>query len=93
MRSKMIPTKADERGLEEIRLFTWMMREHQEQVVRLGEKRRAAVLALRDNGVTYDALSEAMGVSQQAVHKVLRGGYNSVAEAKAAESASTEDAG
>lgn len=84
MRIKTTPPPEAARDLEEIRLLTWMMREHQEQVTRLGQRRREKVLALRERtpdrvAVTYRALAEAMDVSEQAVHKILVAGKEAAA--------------
>lgn len=79
MRTKAKTPPEAEAGLQQLRHYTWMMREHQEQIVRLGEMRRALVLELRTQtperkAVTYRALAEAMDVSQQAVWKIIGDG-------------------
>lgn len=71
MRTKSIPPKDAEKGLEKVRLLTWMMREHQDQVARLAQARQDEVLRLREQKVTYRSLAEAMEVSEQAVHKII----------------------
>lgn len=65
--------KATQRGLDEVRLMTQMIREHQAAIVALGRKRRTRVMRLREKKVTYHAIAEAMGTSDQAVYKVIRG--------------------
>lgn len=69
---------ADE-GLEEVRLITKSMREHQEAILKLGKRRKKVVLALRyqfgernaEQRVTYKAIAEAMGTTDQSVYKIL----------------------
>ncbi len=66
-------------GLEEVRLITKSMREHQEAILNLGKRRKKVVLALRyqygernsDKRVTYKAIAEAMGTTDQSVYKIL----------------------
>lgn len=74
MRTKSIPPKEAEKALEEIRLLTWMMREHQDQVARIAQRRHEKCLELREQKVTYRDLAAAMEVSEQAVHKILTKG-------------------
>lgn len=64
--------KRDLNGLDEVRMLTQMMREHQASIERLGERRRRTVLRLRDHRVKYREIAEAMGVSEQAVYKIIR---------------------
>lgn len=64
--------KAVEQGLEEVRLMTRMIREHQEQIVKLAKKRKARVMKLRRSKVTYREIAEAMGTSEQTVYNVIR---------------------
>ena len=63
----------DETGLNEIKTLTAMMRQHADDINRLASKRRATVLRLREQKVTYRELAEAMGVSEVTVYKVIRG--------------------
>jgi len=66
-------------GLEEVRLITQSIREHQEAILKLGKRRKKVVLALRyqygernaDKRVTYKAIAEAMGTTDQSVYKIL----------------------
>lgn len=68
-----------EDGLEEVKLLTNAIREHQEAILRLGKRRKKVVLALRyqygerdaDTRVTYKAIAEAMGTTDQSVYKIL----------------------
>jgi hypothetical protein len=69
---------ADE-GLEEVKMITQAIREHQEAILRLGKRRKKVVLALRyqfggrdaTQRVTYKAIAEAMGTTDQSVYKIL----------------------
>lgn len=58
--------------LEQVRLLTQMMREHQNAVVRLGKKRRRIVRKLRERRVPYKEIADVMGVTDQAVFADLR---------------------
>lgn len=60
-------------GLEEVRLLTGMIREHQQAIVDLGDKRRTVVERLRKDRVTYREIAEHMGVTEQTVMKIARG--------------------
>jgi DNA-directed RNA polymerase specialized sigma24 family protein len=60
-------------GLDEVAVLTSEMRRHQESITLLGRRRRAVVLRLRDQKVTYREIAAAMGVSEMAVYKVIRG--------------------
>lgn len=64
----------DERDLEQVRLLTQMMREHERQVVRLAKKRRRLMRGLRERRVQFRLLAEATGTTEQAVYKDLRWG-------------------
>ena len=65
--------KRDLDGLDEVQALTNMMREHAEAIARLGKRRRKTVLKLREHRVTYREIAESMGVSEQAVYKIIRG--------------------
>ncbi|MFZ5852275.1 MAG: hypothetical protein ACOYY2_12905 [Actinomycetota bacterium] len=67
------PNPKQQAGLDEVRLITRMMREHQQQIVELGKRRRKKILKLRGEGVTYRKIAEAMETTEQAVYKVVRG--------------------
>lgn len=58
--------------LEQVKLLTQMMREHQSAVVRLGKKRRRIVRKLRERRVPYKDIADMMGVTDQAVFADLR---------------------
>jgi hypothetical protein len=63
---------ADEKiALAETGLQTMMIREHQDQILALAAKRRVRVQFLRDRGVTFVKIAEAMGTSENAAYKVL----------------------
>ena len=69
-----LPAKQqDQATLDEVRVMTRVIRDHQEQIIRLGKKRRVLVLALRDHRVTYREIAEAMGSTEQNVYKIIRG--------------------
>jgi hypothetical protein len=70
--------KKDDEGLEELRLTTQMIREHQAAIKKLGERRRKVALRLRDNGITYKRMAEVMGVTDIAVFKILKGNEDRV---------------
>jgi predicted transcriptional regulator len=63
----------DERYLEEVRLITTMMREHQKHIADLSKKRAAKVMKLREHKVTYREIAEAMGTTEQSVYNIIRG--------------------
>lgn len=68
-----LANKRDEQPLEEVRVMTRMIREHQDQIIRLGKKRRVKVLKLREHRITYREIAEAMGSTEQNVYKIIRG--------------------
>lgn len=63
---------SDDEMLERIRLFTQMMREHQQAVIRLGRQRRRFIRRLRERDVPFKMLAVCMDVSEQAVFADLR---------------------
>lgn len=63
----------DERYLEEVRIITNMMREHQKHIADLSKKRAAKVMKLREHKVTYREIAEAMGTTEQSVYNIIRG--------------------
>lgn len=69
-----IVEKRDQSGLEEIRLLTSMIREHQKAIVQLSKKRRGRIVRLREHRITYREIAEAMGVTEQNVFKILKDG-------------------
>jgi DNA-directed RNA polymerase specialized sigma24 family protein len=64
--------KRDENALDEIRLITQMIREHQKNIERLGVKRKSTILKLRKHRITYREIAEAMGTTEQNVYKIIR---------------------
>lgn len=64
--------KRDASGLEEVRLLTSMIREHQKAIVQLAKKRRGKIVRLREHRITYREIAEAMGVTEQNVFKILK---------------------
>ena len=62
----------DGRGLEEVRMLTDAMREHQSQISELGKRRKQLILRLRKQRITYKEISKAMGVSEQLIYKIIR---------------------
>ena len=63
----------DQSGLQAVKNLTNEMRSHQDSIARLAKQRRAIVLRLRTNRITYRELAEAMDVSEVTVYKVIRG--------------------
>ena len=62
----------DGRGLDEVRLLTNAMREHQNQISDLGKRRKQLILRLRKQRITYKEIAKAMGVSEQLIYKIIR---------------------
>jgi DNA invertase Pin-like site-specific DNA recombinase len=62
----------DGRGLEEVRMLTDAIREHQSQISELGKRRKQLILRLRKQRITYKEISKAMGVSEQLIYKIIR---------------------
>ena len=62
----------DGRGLQEVRIITDAMREHQTQIQDLGKRRKQLILRLRKQRITYREIAEAMGVSEQLIYKIIR---------------------
>jgi DNA invertase Pin-like site-specific DNA recombinase len=62
----------DGRGLDEVRLLTNAMREHQNQISDLGKRRKQFILRLRKQRITYREIADAMGVSEQLIYKIIR---------------------
>ena len=62
----------DGRGLEEVRMITDAMREHQSQISDLGKRRKQLILRLRKQRITYREIAEAMGVSEQLIYKIIK---------------------
>lgn len=60
--------------LAEVRLLTRMIREHQQQLLKLGQRRRTLVARLRGHGVTFREIAEYMETSEMAVYKLMSEG-------------------
>ena len=68
-----------EEGLEEVKMLTESIRQHQDAILNLGKRRKKVVVALRyqygeaseGTRVTYKAIAEAMGTTDQSVYKIL----------------------
>ena len=50
-----------------------MIRQHNTSIQELLEKRRATALKMRERGVTYATMAEALDVSETMVFKILAG--------------------
>jgi DNA-directed RNA polymerase specialized sigma24 family protein len=59
-------------NLDEVRLQTRMIREHQREIENLGSKRKRTIMRLRANLITYRKIAEAMETSEQNVYKIIR---------------------
>ena len=70
----------DGRGLQEVRIITDAMREHQTQIQDLGKRRKQLILRLRKQRITYREIAEAMGVSEQLIYKIIRNDIERVPE-------------
>lgn len=62
----------DGRGLDEVKLLTNAIREHQNQIQDLGKRRKQLILRLRKQRITYREIATAMGVSEQLIYKIIR---------------------
>jgi DNA invertase Pin-like site-specific DNA recombinase len=71
-------TTTVEQGTEEqfalntIQKLTERIRSHQRGIEECAKERRDFIVALRDMKVTYRAIAEAMGTTEQNVYKILR---------------------
>lgn len=64
--------EAEESDLEQVRILTMMMREHQASVIRLGNQRRKVIRQLRGKRTPYRIIADACGVTDQALFADLR---------------------
>ena len=62
----------DGRGLDEVKLLTNAIREHQNQIQDLSKRRKQLILRLRKQRITYREIASAMGVSEQLIYKIIR---------------------
>lgn len=67
-------TEQDGRDLEQVRILTRKMREHEREIVEIGKRRRHIMRALRDRGVSFPRIADATGTTTQSVYKDLRWG-------------------
>lgn len=58
--------------LDDAATLTQMMRQHQDAVRRVGERRREVIRTLRDHEVPYRVIAAACGVTDQALFADLR---------------------
>lgn len=72
MNTTLDAEQLDGKGLEEVRMITDAMREHQSQISDLGKRRKQLILRLRKQRITYREIAEAMGVSEQLIYKIIR---------------------
>ncbi|CAB4156382.1 Homeodomain-like domain containing protein [uncultured Caudovirales phage] len=72
MNTTLNAEQLDGKGLEEVRMITDAMREHQSQISDLGKRRKQLILRLRKQRITYREIAEAMGVSEQLIYKIIR---------------------
>lgn len=59
-------------SLIRLAVSTNAIRHHQEMIVTTSKEREEIVLDLRKNGVSYRAIAEAMGTSEQTVYKIIQ---------------------
>jgi len=62
----------EQHALNQISALTERIREHQRGIEDCAAERRTFIMALRDMKVTYRAIAEAMGTTEQNVYKILR---------------------
>lgn len=72
MNTTLDAEQLDGKGLDEVRMITDAMREHQHQISDLGKRRKQLILRLRKQRITYREIAEAMGVSEQLIYKIIR---------------------
>jgi DNA invertase Pin-like site-specific DNA recombinase len=72
MTTVMEATELDGKGLDEVKILTDAIRTHQSQIQDLGKRRKQLILRLRKQRITYRAIAEAMGVSEQLIYKIIR---------------------
>ena len=72
MNTTLNAEQLDGKGLEEVKMITDAMREHQSQISDLGKRRKQLILRLRKQRITYREIVEAMGVSEQLIYKIIR---------------------
>lgn len=70
----------DSRGLQEVRIMTDAMRTHSSQVSELAKRRKALILRLRKQRITYREIANSMGVTTQLVYKIIKDDLDREAE-------------
>ena len=73
-------TELDGRGLNDVKVLTDAIREHQNQIQDLGKRRKQTILRLRKQRITYREIAEAMGVSEQLIYKIIRNDISRIPE-------------
>jgi DNA invertase Pin-like site-specific DNA recombinase len=68
----MEANQLDGKGLEEVKIMTAAIREHQSSIHDLGKRRKQLILRLRKQRITYREIATAMGVSEQLIYKIIR---------------------
>lgn len=63
----------DEELVEEVHVITRLIRDHQDEIIRLSKRRRLMVLGCRSRRITYREIAEAMAATEQNVYKIIRG--------------------
>lgn len=66
-------TTTNDAELRDIAALSAAIRFREQEIVMLAEKRRKAVRRHHANGVTYATMAKAMGISDVATYKILRG--------------------
>lgn len=65
-------TELDGRGLSDLKLLNDSIRAHQGQVAELLRRRKALILRLRKQRITYREIAQTMEVSEQLIYKIIR---------------------
>lgn len=68
----MDATQLDSKGLDEVKIMTVAIREHQNSIHELGQRRKQLILRLRKQRITYREIAQAMGVSEQLIYKIIK---------------------
>jgi len=72
MNTTLDAEQLDGKGLDEVRMITDAMREHQSQIFDLGKRRKQLILRLRKQRITYKEIAKAMGTSEQLIYKIIK---------------------
>lgn len=68
----MDASEIDGRGLNDLKLLNDAIRTHQGQMADLLKRRKALILRLRSQRITYREIAETMDVSEQLIYKIIR---------------------